>query len=86
MPCVSDQDIIFICTGSSLEIDEKIAKNISKNSNIYSLSNLKISDEVYKIFNEKNITFTIVDINQFYLLEVLKEKLFKKVLSPKKIK
>ena len=86
MPCVSDQDIIFICTGSSLEIDEKIAKNISKNSNIYSLSNLKISDEVYKIFNEKNITFTIIDINQFYLLEILKREIIQKGPKPKKNK
>ena len=84
MPCVSDQDIIFVCTGSSLVIDEKIAKNLSENTKIFSLSNLKISDDVDKIFYEKNISFTIVDINQFYFLEVLKREIIQKSPKPKK--
>lgn len=84
--CVSNQDCIFICTGGSLVLTKLVANSIQENTKIFSLSNLKISDEVREIFKKKNIEFRIIDITPYYFFEIIKHEISSTLPKPQRIK
>ena len=66
--------ITLFCTGVT-KIDSFTALNISVNTKIFSLSNLKLDDAVESILKE-NISIEIIDIAPFYFAELFKHKIF----------
>ena len=80
--CVANKDVVFICTGGNLQINQLIANSLKDNTKIFSLSKLNISEDIQKIFKSKNIDFRIVDITSYYFLEILKNELSHLSLKP----
>ena len=83
--CVNGQDYIIFCTGSKFKIDLFTALNISPNTNILTLSNLKLDNEIEKIFTEKNIHIENIDISAFYFAELFKHKIFNEIQKPQRV-
>jgi len=84
--CVSNQDIVFICSGSSIEIDRLFASSIKENTKVYSLSNLIIPNDILDILKSKHIQINIIDITPFYFLEITKKKFLEESAKPIKNK
>ncbi len=83
--CVNGQDYLVFCTDGKFKIDSFTALNISPNTKIFSLSNLKLEDDVENILNEKNISLEIIDIAPFYFAELFKQKICMETEKPLRI-